>query len=60
MNLLARFDHKKLKPGTRVTVRVMHPSWVGKFFSFTIRAGAAPVVAQKCIPVGKTNPGRGC
>ena len=60
LNLLARFDHKKLKPGTRVTVRVMHPSWVGKFFSFTIRAGAAPVVAQKCIPVGKTNPGPGC
>ncbi len=60
MNLLARFDHKKLKPRTRVTVRVMHPSWVGKFFSFTIRAGAAPVAAQKCIPVGKTNPGPGC
>ena len=60
MNLLARFDHKKLKPGTRVTVRVVHPNWVGKFFSFTIRAGAAPVVSQTCIPVGKTNPGRGC
>ncbi|HEV3390592.1 MAG TPA: Ig-like domain repeat protein, partial [Solirubrobacteraceae bacterium] len=60
MNLLARFDHKKLKPGTRVTVRVVHPNWVGKFFSFTIRAGAAPVVSQTCIPVGKTNPGSGC
>lgn len=60
LNLLARFDHKKLKPGTRVTVRVMHPNWVGKFFSFTIRAGAAPKVGQTCIPVGKTNPGRGC
>ncbi|MGH2881264.1 MAG: Ig-like domain-containing protein, partial [Solirubrobacteraceae bacterium] len=60
LNLLARFDHRKLKPGTRVTVRVMHPNWVGKFFSFKIRGGAAPVVAQTCIPVDKTNPGRGC
>ncbi len=60
LNLLARFAHRKLKPGTRVTVRVMHPNWVGKFFSFTIRAGAAPVVGQTCIPVGKTIPGRGC
>ncbi len=60
LNLLARFAHRKLKPGTRVTVRVTHPSWVGKFFSFTIRGGAAPLVAQKCIAVGKTIPGRDC
>ena len=45
LNLLARFAHRKLKPGARVTVRVTHPNWVGKFFSFTIRGGAAPLVA---------------
>ena len=60
LNLLARFDHKKLKPGTRVTVRVTHPNWVGKFFSFKIRAGAPPAVKQTCIAVGGTIPGRGC
>ena len=27
---------------------------------FTIRGGAAPLVAQKCIAAGKTIPGRGC
>ena len=59
LNLLARFDHKKLKPGTRLTVRVTHPNWVGKFFSFTIRAGAAPVVKQMCIGVSGI-PGHGC
>jgi hypothetical protein len=60
LNLLARFGHKKLKPGTRVTVRVTHPNWVGKFFSFKIRAGAPPVVTQTCLAVGGTIPGRGC
>jgi Bacterial Ig-like domain (group 3) len=60
INLLSRFDRRKLKPGTKVTVRVTHTNWVGKYFSFTIRAGAPPVVAQKCIAVGRTVPGRGC
>ncbi len=59
LNLLARFDHKKLKPGTRVTVWVTHPNWVGKFFSFEIRAGAAPVVKQTCIGMSGI-PGHGC
>ena len=59
LNLLARFGHKKLKPGTRVTVQVTHPNWVGKFFSFKIRAGAAPVVEQTCIGVSGI-PGHGC
>jgi hypothetical protein len=59
LNLLARFDHKKLKPGTRVTVWVTHPNWVGKFFSFKIRAGAAPVVKQTCIGMSGI-PGHGC
>jgi Bacterial Ig-like domain (group 3) len=60
MNLLSRFHHRKLKPGTKVTVRVTHANWVGKFFSFKIRAGAPPVVAQTCIAVARTVPGRGC
>ena len=39
INLLPRFRHHRLRAGTRITVRLMRRRWVGKYYSFTIRAG---------------------
>ncbi len=60
INLLSRFGHRHLRPGTRVTVRLTRRHWVGKYYSFTIRAGRAPMVRRTCLAPGAVRPGVGC
>ena len=60
INLLSRFRHRHLRAGVRITVRLTRRHWVGKYYSFTIRAGHAPVVRTDCLAPGAGNPGAGC
>jgi hypothetical protein len=60
INLLPRFRHHRLRAGTRITVRLMRRHWVGKYYSFTIRAGRAPLVRTNCLAPGNLKPGVGC
>jgi hypothetical protein len=60
INLLSRFRHRHLRAGVRITVRLTRRHWVGKYYSFTIRAGHAPVVRTDCLAPGAAKPGSGC
>ncbi|MFZ1996907.1 MAG: Ig-like domain repeat protein, partial [Solirubrobacteraceae bacterium] len=56
INLLSRFRHRHLRAGTRITVRLTRRQWVGKSYSFTIRAGRAPMVRKTCLAPGGVKP----
>jgi Bacterial Ig-like domain (group 3) len=56
INLLSRFRHRRLRAGTRITVRMTRRDWVGKSYSFTIRAGRAPMVRKTCLAPGGVKP----
>jgi hypothetical protein len=60
IDLLPRFRHHRLRAGTRITVRLTRRSWVGKYYSFTIRAGRAPTIKTACLAPGRVKPGVGC
>jgi len=60
LNLLPRFRHHHLRAGTRITVRLTHRHWVGKYYSFTVRKSRAPLIKVSCLAPGKATPGVGC
>jgi hypothetical protein len=60
INLLSRFRHRHLGAGTRVTVRMTRQHWIGKYYSFTIRAGRPPMVRTDCLAPSAAKPGVGC
>jgi hypothetical protein len=60
MNLLPVFRGRHLSGGTRLTVTITHPNWLGKYYNFTIRNGNRPKQRLACLAVNSTNPGYGC
>ena len=42
---LSKFAHRKLRAGTRLTIQVTKPGFIGKRFVFTIHRGKAPALA---------------
>lgn len=60
MNLLPAFRKRHLRPGARVILWITRPHWIGKYYSFTIRAGKPPLIGLSCVAVGRTRPGIGC
>lgn len=60
LDLLPAFRRHRLRGGALITVRFMHPHWIGKYYSFTVRAGRPPVVALSCLAVNRSIPGVGC
>jgi hypothetical protein len=60
VNLLPGFHHDHLRAGTLITVRLTHRHWVGKYYSFRIRAGRPPLIGQSCLAAGGSTPGVGC
>jgi hypothetical protein len=60
INLMPHFRHHHLRAGTRITVRLTRRHWVGKYYSFTIRAGRAPAIRTACLAPGGVKPGVGC
>jgi hypothetical protein len=43
-----------------VTVQILRPGWIGKYYLFTMRAGRGPKIKISCLAPGRTAPGRGC
>ncbi len=60
INLMPKFHKRHLRVGERITVRMTRPHWIGKFYSFTVRAGRGPLIVLSCLGVGRTRPGVGC
>lgn len=60
INLLSRFRHRHLRAGTRITVRLTRRHWIGKYYSFAIRAGRPPMIRTACLGPNAVKPGVGC
>jgi hypothetical protein len=60
LDLLPAFRHRRLRAGSIITVRFMHPHWIGKYYSFTVRGGQPPIVDLSCLAVNGNAPGVGC
>ena len=57
LSLLRRLRHRHLRAGTRITVRLIRTHWFGWYYSFTMRAGRAPLTKRECIAPGTLKPG---
>jgi hypothetical protein len=60
VNLAKRFAGRKLGVGARLTVRLTHSGWLGKYYSFVVRRGHKPKIDTACLAVGQAKPGAGC
>ena len=47
---------RRMRPGTRIIVRVTKPGFVGRATTFSMRKGAAPKRADLCLPPGAKTP----
>ena len=54
------FENRHLGVGARITVAIMKPSWVGKYYAFTIEAARGPRVQIGCLAPGVSRPGGNC
>ena len=54
------FENRHLGVGARITVAIMKPSWVGKYYAFTIEPRRGPRVQIACLAPGASRPGGDC
>ncbi len=54
------FAGRRLAPGAQVTILISHPSYIGKYYSFNIRARQSPALRIACLAPGSSLPGVGC
>jgi hypothetical protein len=59
-DLKASFGTHALRRGATITVKVVRPGWIGKYYQFTMRARRPPSIEIKCLAPGGTRPGVGC
>jgi len=50
----------RLHVGAKITIAITLPGGVGKYYSFTVRAGRGPRVYIGCLAPGATRPGTAC
>jgi hypothetical protein len=60
VDLLPEFHRRHLRPGSQITVRITHAHWIGKYYSFTVRASRGPLIVLSCLGVGRARPGMDC
>jgi hypothetical protein len=60
IELAGDFRKRGLRVGTRITVAITRPQWIGKYYLFDTRAGRAPRVRVDCLVPGRTRPGAPC
>jgi PKD domain len=53
---LGAYLGQKLAPGTKITVTVTNPGFLGEVKTVAIRKGKAPRVTTKCLPAGSKKP----
>jgi hypothetical protein len=54
------FAGRRLAVGAQLTIRITHPSYIGKYYSFTVVARKSPAVKIACLAPGSSLPGVGC
>lgn len=60
IDLTPSFAGQSLAAGSQITIMVVRPNYVGKYYGFTVRAGEQPQVSISCLAPGSTTPGVGC
>jgi Bacterial Ig-like domain (group 3)/Invasin, domain 3 len=60
VNLTPAFRSHRLVVGTKVTVEIRRPGWIGKFYSFLMRSGRRPQIRINCLAPGLSRPGIAC
>ena len=59
-NITPGFASRRLATGTRVTIEIIRPAWIGKYYRFTMRARRGPRVQIACLAPGGSVPDAGC
>ena len=57
IDLTRRFRKGHLRVGARITVVIRRPGWIGKYCTFTVRAGRGPLVPDR-LPCTRRHPPR--
>lgn len=57
---VTRLFRAALRVGTKITVSVTRPDWIGKRYVFTVRSHRRPAVSRLCLPAGSTIAQRQC
>jgi hypothetical protein len=60
VDLQPEFGQHHLHVGSRITVEVVRPGWIGKYYSFTVRSRRGPSIDIDCLAPGGARPGIGC
>jgi hypothetical protein len=60
IDLRGGFQGHRLYPGARITVMITRPGWIGKYYTFVVRARRGPSIQISCLAPGGTRPGVGC
>jgi hypothetical protein len=60
LDLAARLHHARLGVGAKLTVRLTHRGWLGKYYRFVIRPGRKPKIVTACLAVGVRKPNFAC
>ena len=60
VSLTPAFQNRRLRPGTRISVKITRPGWIGKSYTFTTRAARRPIIQVGCLAPGSTRPSTGC
>jgi hypothetical protein len=60
VQLAPAFGNRHLPVGAQVSIAIVQPRWVGKYYRFTFRARRGPSVQVSCLAPGATRPGKSC
>ena len=56
LDLARLFKARHLAPGITITVRIVESGWIGKVYTFTLRAHGSPSHTKACLTPGSTKP----
>jgi hypothetical protein len=56
VDLTPRFASRHLRPRTTITVNVVQPGWIGRAYTFVVRAHQGPRTKAVCVAPGTTAP----
>jgi hypothetical protein len=56
VDLSGRFAKRRLRPGARITVEIVEAGWIGRSYTFVVRAHRPPRTASGCVAGGSSAP----
>ena len=54
------FAGRRLAVGAQISILISHPSYIGKYYSFTVQARQQPTIKIACLAPESSLPGVGC